>query len=124
MYNIDFTGGTLVTIRLERGRPGRQDADRVAACGVRPREGRASCPTSRSRACKVGNDKTLTRFNIRTTDDKPDHVKTGILDAFGPSLDAGRDDLRRRPGRSRAAPPAATAGPRPPIASPAAGSTT
>ena len=39
MYNIDFTGGTLVTIRLNEQDPERQGAERVAAGQLRPAEG-------------------------------------------------------------------------------------
>jgi SecD/SecF fusion protein len=35
---------------------------------------------------RVGNDQTLNRFNIRTTDEDPNHVKQAVIDAFGPSL--------------------------------------
>src|SRR5262249_32918584 len=35
---------------------------------------------------RISADKSLSRFNIRTTDDKPENVKKAILDAFGPTL--------------------------------------
>ena len=35
---------------------------------------------------RVSSDKSLTRFNIRTTDQNPEHVKKAILEAFGSSL--------------------------------------
>ena len=39
MFNIDFTGGTLVTIRLDENDADRQETVGFAAGGVRPREG-------------------------------------------------------------------------------------
>ena len=45
MFNIDFTGGTLVTIRLNENDPSVKPLDRIAASATGSREGAASCPT-------------------------------------------------------------------------------
>ena len=108
MFNIDFTGGTLVTIRLNEDDPERQDAvaSRKRAEFVRA-EGRRALPDVTVESLRVGGDKSLTRFNIRTTEQKPEQVKTG--DPRGVRLEPGprRDDRRRRASRSPASPPTA-----------------
>ncbi len=72
---------------------------------------------------KVGQDKTLTRFNIRTTEQKPEQVKKTILEAFGPSLER----VEMTAGEAKPIPAAAAGRPRTPrrapTGSPAAGST-
>ncbi|MFO0910182.1 MAG: protein translocase subunit SecD [Isosphaeraceae bacterium] len=85
MYNIDFTGGTLVTIRLDESDPkikGLSDSQRAGFV----RDKASVLPDVTVESLKVTSDQTLTRFNIRTTDPKPDDVKTKIVEAFGPSL--------------------------------------
>ena len=91
MYNIDFTGGTLVTIRLNEADPTVQSLVRVEAGGVRPREGER--PARRHGREPPGRPATqaLARFNIRT--DRPGRtkqVKNKILEAFGPSSPRSR----------------------------------
>ena len=87
MYNIDFTGGTLVTIRLNEDDPqvkqARPSRSGPASSARRPRV----LPDVTVESLKVGGDKTLTRFNIRTTEEKPERVKERILKAFGPALE-------------------------------------
>jgi SecD/SecF fusion protein len=85
IFNIDFTGGTLVTIRLDENEPTVQKlSDSQRAEFVRERA--SALPDVTVESLRVSNDRSLTRFNIRTTDDKPEHVKQAVLDAFGPSL--------------------------------------
>jgi SecD/SecF fusion protein len=85
MFNIDFTGGTLVTIRLNEQDPAvKALSDSHRAEFVREKAG--ILPDVTVESLRVSNDKTLSRFNIRTTDDKKDNVRQTILDAFGPSL--------------------------------------
>ena len=86
MYNIDFTGGTLVTIRLNEADP------QVAALSESQRAGfvrtkAGGLPDVTVESLKVASDKTLTRFNIRTTLLKTEEVKDKVLAAFGPSLE-------------------------------------
>jgi len=86
MYNIDFTGGTLVTIRLNEDDPQVHpltESQRASFVRQKARE----LPDVTVESLKVGGDKTLTRFNIRTTEEKPDRVKDSILKAFGPALE-------------------------------------
>ncbi len=85
MFNIDFTGGTLVTIRLNEADPTVKNlADSRRAEFVRQKA--SVLPDVTVESLRVSNDKSLTRFNIRTTNDKPEDVKNAILKAFGPSL--------------------------------------
>lgn len=86
MYNIDFTGGTLVSIRLNE-----QDPD-VKSLGESQRasfvrEKARDLPDVTVESLKVGQDKTLNRFNIRTTDQDPNRVRETILKAFGTALE-------------------------------------
>jgi len=85
MYNIDFTGGTLVTIRLDESDTTVQSLSESRRAGfVRQKAG--VLPDVTVESLRVGNDTRLARFNIRTTDQDADQVKNKILDAFGPSL--------------------------------------
>ncbi len=86
MYNIDFTGGTLVTIRLNEDD---SEVERLTESQRASfvREKARALPDVTVESLKMGTDKTLTRFNIRTTDEQPDRVQKKILDAFGPSLE-------------------------------------
>ncbi len=89
MLNIDFTGGTLVTIRLNENDP---EVSRMSesqrANFVRDKAGEKSgnLPDVTVESLKVGQETKLSRFNIRTTLDKPEEVKERILKAFGPAL--------------------------------------
>ncbi len=90
MYNIDFTGGTLVTIRLNDNDPAGQGPLRVAADRVRPREGRSELPDVTVESLSVGGEKAGERFNIRTTEQKIEKVKKAVLDSFGTALQTRR----------------------------------
>jgi SecD/SecF fusion protein len=86
MYNIDFTGGTLVTIRLNDADPvvsKRNASDRARY--VRETATRV-LPDVTVESLKMREDTSLTRFNVRTTTAEPEKVKTAILEAFGPAL--------------------------------------
>ncbi|MGO9465398.1 MAG: protein translocase subunit SecD [Isosphaeraceae bacterium] len=86
MFNIDFTGGTLVTIRLNESDPSVQ----AVAESRRPefvREKATSVlPDVTVESLRFGDDTKLARFNIRTTDQDPEQVKRKILEAFGSGL--------------------------------------
>lgn len=85
MYNIDFTGGTLVTIRLNEQDPAVKSlSESRRAAFVRERA--SKLPDVTVESLKVGQDEKLNRFNIRTTDQSIDRVKTTILDSFKKSL--------------------------------------
>ena len=85
MYNIDFTGGTLVTIRLNEDDPKVNSLDESERASF-VRTQAKDLPDVTVESLKLGTDTSLTRFNIRTTDDKPDRVKESILKAFGSTL--------------------------------------
>jgi SecD/SecF fusion protein len=85
MYNIDLTGGTLVTIRLNEDSPevkSRSESQRASYV----RHKASVLPDVTVESLKVGKDQSLTRFNIRTTEQDTEKVKDTILKAFGPSL--------------------------------------
>jgi SecD/SecF fusion protein len=85
MFNIDFTGGTLVTIRLNEN-----DTSVKALAESRRaefvREKAHDLPDVTVESLRVSTDKSLTRFNIRTTNANTEDVKQSILKAFGSSL--------------------------------------
>ena len=86
MFNIDFTGGTLVTIRLNEDDPkvkALSESERAAYV----RQTASVLPAVTVESLKVGEDRSVSRFNIRTTDQSIEHVKTEIVKAFGPALE-------------------------------------
>ncbi|MDR3637514.1 MAG: protein translocase subunit SecD [Isosphaeraceae bacterium] len=104
IFNIDFTGGTLVTIRLNEQDPEvRKLGDSQRANFVREKAG--VLPDVTVESLKVSEDKALTRFNIRTTDSDLKHVQNAILQSFGKTLQ--RAELTYEPGKPIAAAPAA-----------------
>ena len=125
MFNIDFTGGTLVTIRLNENDPAVKALSESQRAEF-VREKASELPDVTVESLRVSNDKSLTRFNIRTTNDKPENVKQAILKAFGPSL--ARVEMTYGGARSRSrrpTPPPTRRGRRhAAVASPAAGNTT
>ena len=88
MLNIDFTGGTLVTIRLN------EEDKAVTALPESERtrfvREKSQLPDVTVESLKVASDKTLTRFNIRTTNVNIDEVKAKIIDSFGDALERVR----------------------------------
>jgi SecD/SecF fusion protein len=85
MYNIDFTGGTLVTIRLNDNDPqvkGLSDAERTGFV----REKAHDLPDVTVESLSVGGEKSGERYNIRTTEQKIEKVKLAVLDTFGTAL--------------------------------------
>ena len=115
MYNIDFTGGTLVTIRLNEDDPRGQASSPSRSGPASSAQKAGDLPDVTVESLKVGKDKTLTRFNIRTTEQKPEQVKETILKAFGPTLERVEMTVgdpqadRRRAAPSRPATAAAAA---------------
>ena len=85
MLNIDFTGGTLVTIRLDVSDPSVKplsESDRAKLV----REKASVLPDVTVESLRMGDDRSLARFNIRTTEQDQNRVKSEILRSFGPSL--------------------------------------
>jgi SecD/SecF fusion protein len=86
IYNIDFTGGTLVTIQLDpnaKGLPGNSEAARAAY--VRRTAG-AVLPDVSVETLNLSGEQAGTRYNVRTTDDDVNDVQKKILSAFGPVM--------------------------------------
>ncbi len=86
MLNIDFTGGTLVTIRLNENDPTVKNVSESRRAEFVRQKATPELPDVTVESLRVTGDKTLSRFNIRTTDQNPDHVKESILKKFGSSL--------------------------------------
>ncbi len=85
MFNIDFTGGTLVTIRLDDSDPSVQSlSESQRAQFVRQKA--SGLPDVTVETLRMGEARHLARFNIRTTEQDPERVKREILAAFGTSL--------------------------------------
>jgi SecD/SecF fusion protein len=86
-YNIDFTGGTLVTIRLNEQAPAVKDLSPTArASYVRGKAG-ATLPDVAVESLNIGSEAAGLRFNIRTTNDNVADVQRKVVEAFGPVLD-------------------------------------
>lgn len=85
MYNIDFTGGTLVTIRLNEDSPEVKSLTESRRAGF-VREKARNLPDVTVESLRVANDQALARFNIRTTEQNPDTVKEEVLRSFGSNL--------------------------------------
>ncbi|MFM7130045.1 MAG: protein translocase subunit SecD [bacterium] len=84
MFNIDFTGGTLVTVRLNE-----KDAA-VAGKSVDQRSAyvrttASVLPDVTIETLNVGGEE-VSRFNIRTSDEDQARVQAEISKAFGPAL--------------------------------------
>ncbi|QDV33349.1 protein translocase subunit SecD [Tautonia plasticadhaerens] len=87
MYNIDFTGGSLVTVRLDDEELGGQTpAARIST--VRDTAG-AVLPNVTVESLTVSGEEErgeAPRYNIRTTEQSPDVVQEKVLEAFSESL--------------------------------------
>ena len=86
MYNIDFTGGTLVTIRLNETDPTVQSLSESKRAEFVRSKATSVLPDVTVESLRVAKDASLTRFNIRTTEQEANKVKEKILEAFGPTL--------------------------------------
>ena len=78
MFNIDFTGGTLVTIRLNDNDPAVKPLSESQRAQL-VRQKASVLPDVTVESLRLSDDKSLARFNIRTTEEKPDKVKSEIL---------------------------------------------
>jgi len=86
LYNIDFTGGTLVTIQLDDKAPEIASKNESArAAYVRSVAGDV-LPDATVETLNVSNESRGIRFNIRTTDENVKAVQAKIRDAFKSSL--------------------------------------
>ena len=110
MYNIDFTGGTLVTIQLDETEPTVQALSESRRAEYVRSKATSVLPDVTVESLRVAKDKSLTRFNIRTTEQEANKVKDEILKAFGPTLAKVKMEVgAERPiaGRRRPKPPRA-----------------
>ncbi len=85
MFNIDFTGGTLVTIRLNDSDPEVQHLTESKRAEL-VRQKAKDLPDVTVESLRMGQDRRLARFNIRTTEQDTRKVQSEILEAFGSSL--------------------------------------
>ena len=85
MFNIDFTGGTLVTIRLNEADAAVKDLSDSARTAF-VREKASGLPDVTVESLTVGGAKSGSRYNIRTTEQKIENVKNTVLDSFGTAL--------------------------------------
>lgn len=115
MFNIDFTGGTLVTIQLDENAgeiKGRSPSERAAY--VR-RQADEVLPDATIESLSVGSEGGGTRFNIRTTEENAKVVQEKIREAFASTLsrltmDAGKPQpIPAAPKSAEATKPASTA---------------
>ena len=84
MYNIDFTGGTLVTIRLNNEDPEVKNlSESQRTSFVRSK---AALPDVTVESLSIGGEKAGLSYNIRTTEQDPEKVKKTVLDSFGSAL--------------------------------------
>lgn len=85
LLNIDFTGGTLVTIRLDENAPEIKNLSEPARVSfVRERAG--VLPNAAIESLNVGGQAVGTRFNIRTTESDQKKVAAAIQKSFGKTL--------------------------------------
>ncbi len=87
MFNIDFTGGTLVTIRLNTGDTEVQKLASGQRTELVRKKAMHALPDVTVESLNVESDKvTGVRFNIRTTELDPKKVQSAILKEFGAML--------------------------------------
>lgn len=94
MFNIDFTGGTLVTIRLndQDSAVSGQSIDQRSAY---VRKTASVLPDVTIESLNVGGESVVTRFNIRTSDENLSQVQEKVSQAFGSAL--ARVELKSGP---------------------------
>jgi SecD/SecF fusion protein len=95
-FNIDFTGGSLVTLQLDNDNPEIRtlnDSQRVAY--VRSQASQAKIPDTNPpeslpniaiESLTVSGENNLTRFNVRTTETNLNGVLTALINQFGSAL--------------------------------------
>jgi SecD/SecF fusion protein len=86
MFNIDFTGGTLVTIRLNQNDPSVKALSESQRAQLVRNKATGVLPDVTVESLRMGGGARLARFNIRTTEKSTERVKKEIVDAFGPAL--------------------------------------
>ncbi len=89
MFNIDFTGGTLVTIRLDEKDPSVQPLSESKRAELVRQRATSVLPDVTVESLRMTGDKSLARFNIRTTDQ---------IAGTGQATDSGGVRIRAWPG--------------------------
>ncbi|MFI5455462.1 MAG: protein translocase subunit SecD [Isosphaerales bacterium] len=110
MFNIDFTGGTLVTIRLNDDDPSVKTRTESQRAQLVRDLATSVLPDVTVESLRMGEDKRLPRFNIRTTEKDTKRVQKEIVDAFGPKL--ARVEMKYSEGKPLAAAPASGEAPK------------
>ncbi|MDX2039272.1 MAG: protein translocase subunit SecD [Isosphaeraceae bacterium] len=85
MFNIDFTGGTLVTIRLNESASEVQQLSPSQRAGF-VRQRASALPDVTVESLSVGGSQAGARYNIRTTIQNRDQVRDQLVAAFGDAL--------------------------------------
>ncbi len=86
-FNIDFTGGTLVTMQLVPDDPKIANlSESQRAAFVREEASEAGLPDVSVESLNVQGETRGTRYNVRTTLVDVQKVQDAILDRFGPTL--------------------------------------
>ncbi len=93
MFNIDFTGGTLVTIRLNENEPAVRALSESRRAEFVREKATSVLPDVTVESLRVADDTKLARFNIRTTDQDPERVKQQDSRGFRYRPGASRDDV-------------------------------
>ena len=101
MFNIDFTGGTLVTIRLNDADTQVKDLSPSARTAF-VRDKSSALPDVTVESLSVGDEAAASRYNIRTTEQDINKVKANVLDSFGTALQR----VALTPGAAKPIPPA------------------
>jgi SecD/SecF fusion protein len=86
MYNIDFTGGTLVTIQLDDQAAEVKDLSPNSRASYVRRVAAQALPDASVEALIIGTEAGGTRFNIRTTEQDAKVVQEKVKEAFKASL--------------------------------------
>ena len=100
MFNIDFTGGTLVTIRLNDNDPSVKPLSESQRAQL-VRQKASVLPDVTVESLRLTDDKSLARFNIRTTEVKTwTRSRMRFSKSFGSTPGACRDDATAKASRS------------------------
>jgi SecD/SecF fusion protein len=83
IYNIDFTGGTLVTIRLDPNAAEIKGLNPAQRAAFVRRTASAKLPDAAVETLNVGSEEGGLRYNIRTTEQDAQEVQKKVLEAFG-----------------------------------------
>jgi SecD/SecF fusion protein len=86
IYNIDFTGGTLVTLRLNPNAPEIRDMSEAQRAAYVRTTAREKLTDASVETLNVGSDRGGIRYNIRTTEENSEDVQRRVLAAFSKTI--------------------------------------